>query len=219
MVFASPMEPSKRAFETAGGVARHDTFDLRYGEQYLIDTYLKGRVLDVGCGTGRTTAHIAKTCDVIGIDYAKAMIERARLRHPGLDLRVMDVRALDFPDGTFDAAFFSFNGIDNLYPLEQRLKALAEIKRVLRAGGVFAYVSHTDPIPAPTTLKRLIGRIYTTLFGYKAPYFAHYTGYGFVVNAHLSGETQKKQLRDSGFELLEAFPVKSTEHMYISRAV
>lgn len=63
------------------------------------------RLLDVGCGYGETTAHLAGIgFDVLGIDPSPAAISQARLRHPGLRFAVAS--AEDLPDdlGRFDGA-------------------------------------------------------------------------------------------------------------------
>src|SRR4029453_17445393 len=62
-------------------------------------------VLDLGCGTGELAAKIAGTgATVIGIDSDPAMIEAARQRLPGADLRVAD--AHDFTvEQPVDAVF------------------------------------------------------------------------------------------------------------------
>ena len=118
---------------------------LRTSEEYLIRRYMHPgmRVLDLGCGTGRTTIHVKnRGCDVVGVDLSDAMIRRARERHPGIDFRVGDALALDFPDASFNAVFFSFNGIDNLFPFSERVTVLREMLRVLRPEGILAYSSH-----------------------------------------------------------------------------
>jgi SAM-dependent methyltransferase len=46
-----------------------------------------------------------------------------------------------FPDGTFDFVLFSYNGLDYLSP-QDRLMALAEIKRVGKKGAYFLFSSH-----------------------------------------------------------------------------
>jgi SAM-dependent methyltransferase len=101
------------------------------------------RVLDVGCGAGRTTSVLlARGFEVVAGDILPAMVERARLNCPGARIDVLDAAALPFPAASFDAVLFSFNGLDYLYPFERRVKALREIHRVLRPGGAFVYSSH-----------------------------------------------------------------------------
>jgi len=101
------------------------------------------RVLDVGCGAGRTTTVLLERgYDVAAGDILPAMVERARLNCPAARIEVLDAAALPFPTASFDAVLFSFNGLDYLYPFAQRLKALSEIHRVLRPGGAFVYSSH-----------------------------------------------------------------------------
>jgi SAM-dependent methyltransferase len=104
---------------------------------------LPGRVLDIGCGTGRTTAHLAAMgYEVVAGDYAEEMIIAAKKLHSALEFRILDATNLDLPSGSFDAVLFAWNGIDCIYPYSQRLRALGEIKRVLKAGGIFIYSSH-----------------------------------------------------------------------------
>lgn len=101
------------------------------------------RLLDIGIGAGRSTAHLHTMCrDYVGIDYARSMVARARTRFRQLDLRVMDARDLSaFEECSFDAVVFSFNGIDYMAH-EERLRVLREIHRVLRKGGVFVFSTH-----------------------------------------------------------------------------
>ncbi|MFB7669448.1 class I SAM-dependent methyltransferase [Kitasatospora sp. NPDC056138] len=51
----------------------------------LVQTTGRGQVADVGCGSGRITAHLRGLgVDTFGIDLSPAMIEVARRDHPGL---------------------------------------------------------------------------------------------------------------------------------------
>lgn len=119
---------------------------LRPVEAELVDDYFPAapaRVLDLGCGAGRTTGELARRgYQVTAIDLAPRLLTTARERHPGLDFRLMDATALELDDGSFDAALFSYNGIDCIHPVEQRVRAMAEAYRVLRPGGVFVLSSH-----------------------------------------------------------------------------
>ncbi len=55
-----------------------------------------GPVLDVGCGPGTVTAHLAGLgLDVSGVDLSPRMIEHARRLHPGLAFEVASATALD----------------------------------------------------------------------------------------------------------------------------
>lgn len=100
-------------------------------------------MLDLGCGTGRTTIHIKNLGNhVIGSDISPLMITRAKKLHPNLDFEVQDACVLPYTEDVFDAVVFSFNGLDCIYPEENRVKALKEIFMVLKPGGVFVFSSH-----------------------------------------------------------------------------
>ena len=100
-------------------------------------------VLDLGCGTGRTTTGLAsRGYTTVAIDISAAMISRARELHPNLEFHQMDATDLKFDDASFDAVLFSFNGIDCIYPETSRIRCLHEVFRVLRPGGVFVMSTH-----------------------------------------------------------------------------
>lgn len=102
-------------------------------------------VLDVACGSG-TAALVAarRYCEVTGIDYVPALVERARTRAAAealeVDFRVADAQALPFPDGAFDAVL-SVYGVQ--FVPDQR-KAASELLRVCRPGGRIVLAS---PMP------------------------------------------------------------------------
>ncbi len=128
-------------------------------EQALFTSYadhLSGRVLDLGVGGGRTTAVLAPTAaHYVGIDYVPALIDAARQRCLGVDLRVGDARDLsDFGDESFDAVVFSFNGMDYV-PHEDRAQVLREVRRVLAPGGVFVFSTHNLDVEQPIKAPRL----------------------------------------------------------------
>ncbi|MEU4209480.1 class I SAM-dependent methyltransferase [Streptomyces sp. NPDC026206] len=100
------------------------------------------RILDIGCGPGSITADLAALVprgEVTGLDAAAGILEQARaaVRERGLDnvrFATGDVRALDFPDGSFDVV----HAHQVLQYLDDPVAALREMRRVCRPGGVVA---------------------------------------------------------------------------------
>lgn len=88
------------------------------------------RLLDVACGSGLALRHAgARGAVGAGIDAAAPLIEIARRRNPGADLRVGTMFELPWADEAFDAVT-SINGVWGGCEV-----ALAEAHRVLRPGG------------------------------------------------------------------------------------
>lgn len=117
-------------------------------EEVLIRKYFKpnSTILDIGCGTGRTTIHIQKLgYKVTGIDITSAMINNARgiakLKNLKIDYEMGDVTELKYKNSSFDNAIFSFNGWAMIPGKINRVKALEEIFRVLKPGGYFIFTS------------------------------------------------------------------------------
>jgi len=109
-------------------------------------------VLDVGCGTGPLTRQIydALPADaprrVCGVDAAEAMIAVARKKagaRPGLEFAAALAEELPYPDGSFDRVLSTFFFHHLNYGL--KVKALAEIWRVLRPGGQAAILDVDVP--------------------------------------------------------------------------
>jgi ubiquinone/menaquinone biosynthesis C-methylase UbiE len=134
-------------FEMSERVADYLGEGLWHPEELLIDKYFPkppAAVLDLGCGTGRTTVGLAaRGYRVVGVDLSESMIARARAMHPDLDFRVMDASRLAFDPESFDAAMFSFNGMDLIYPINSRIACLVGIARVLRPRGGFVSSTHS----------------------------------------------------------------------------
>jgi demethylmenaquinone methyltransferase / 2-methoxy-6-polyprenyl-1,4-benzoquinol methylase len=101
------------------------------------------RVLDGACGTGDfALADLrAGAREVVGVDFAPRMLERARRKSAAVEWVQADLLALPFADGSFDAATVGF-GVRNLVELERGLR---ELRRVLRPGGRLAVLEITRP--------------------------------------------------------------------------
>ncbi|HEY2529000.1 MAG TPA: class I SAM-dependent methyltransferase [Xanthobacteraceae bacterium] len=120
---------------------------------------LAGRILDAGVGTGRNFPFYPRESRVVGVDLSPAMLARARRRASlaaaSVELKVMDVTALEFPDGTFDAAVATF--LFCVLPDELQLKALRELGRVVRPGGVIRMLEYVRPQGA---IRRIVARLW-----------------------------------------------------------
>ena len=90
---------------------------------------------DLGCGTGQVSAALAPfVARVVAVDASAAMLQAARRRLGGLqniDLRRGELEALPIDDGRLDAATLMLV----LHHVPEPEQALAEVGRVLKAGG------------------------------------------------------------------------------------
>jgi SAM-dependent methyltransferase len=100
------------------------------------------RVLELGCGAGRLATYLRPLTDhYLGLDCSEHMIAYCRQKLAGLSFVRGDMRELPFAAGSFDAVFAVFNLFDAV-DQEDRLKVLAETRRVLRPGGLLVFSSH-----------------------------------------------------------------------------
>ncbi len=102
-----------------------------------------GRVLEIGCGQGAGVREIVRrfrprAVDAFDLDEAQVERARARLAAPlGAELRlwVGDAERIDAPDASYDAVF----ELTIFHHVPGWRRALAEVRRVLRPGGVFLF--------------------------------------------------------------------------------
>jgi ubiquinone/menaquinone biosynthesis C-methylase UbiE len=178
---------------------------LTESENRVISAYFgtSGSVLDIGCGTGRTTVPLSlRGFDTIGIDVSPEMIEFAKKKHPAIDYRVMNACRLDFDDETFEYAFFSFNGLDCIYPKAKRLLCLNEVHRVLKKDGIFAFTSH-NALCLPIN-RILLGIVKLNLFNLRlfTSYRLELSPTGPLLLYYGIPFAEKKNLEKSGFDIL-----------------
>ena len=104
---------------------------------------MHGKILFVAVGTGQDIGFFPPGRDIVGIDISPRMLLRAHARagkYPGsLDLRVMDVHALEFSEHSFDQVVTSctFCSVPN------PVAGLTALRRVLKAGGMLYMFEHT----------------------------------------------------------------------------
>lgn len=103
-----------------------------------------GPVLELGAGTGRVTAPLAKAVSarVVGIDRSAAMLARgrARLRRArarNVSLVRGDIRHLPFASGAFDTVIAPYGILQSLLRDRDLKATLSAVAAVLPRGGVF----------------------------------------------------------------------------------
>lgn len=138
---------NREIYETADVVAHYAALDyLTPCERLLFDTYIpqKASILDLGVGGGRTTPYLAaKASKYVGVDNAPAMVRACQQKFPGLEFATADAADLrTFPQSSFDAVIFAFNGIDYVLPVQCRRECFAQVHRVMKEGAVFIFSSH-----------------------------------------------------------------------------
>lgn len=119
-----------------------------------------GRVLEIAVGTGRNLRHYPAGVELTGVEFSPAMLEIARARAQrlgvGVDLRVGDAQALEFPEASFDTVVCTLA----LCTIPDDRTAVAEMTRVLRPGGRLLLLEH---VRSPVAAVRLAQRLFDPL--------------------------------------------------------
>lgn len=154
-----------------GGVIAADDDDfldhslhLRWALDALGET--RGDVVEVGCGSGRFIASVQAARPDLrchGVDLSQTAIAQAQARKGAVSFSVSTAEALPFADGSLGAVLM----IDVLEHLPSLAVGLAEVRRVLKPGGVFHLVFPCEGHPLT-----LVGRL-PFLRGFKAKHAGH----------------------------------------------
>lgn len=200
---------------------------LQSCEKYVFLKYLQPAIdiLDLGVGGGRTTPCLSSdNRRYVGVDYSNAMTEICRTKFPELPFHTLDASDLSyFESESFDSIVFSFNGIDYLFPDEQRMKCLREINRLLSPKSLFIFSVHNAraaiayPQLHAIDFSRAVWRILRSivksalLFSRQIRRKAFYSGTGYVIDPTHGGllthtstpHLVEEELAEAGFVLLE----------------
>lgn len=104
----------------------------------------KGKVLEVGVGTGLSLPEYKPHLEITGIDLAPEMLQKARERVKAEGLKnvaglyEMDAGNLEFPDASFDTAVAMY--VITVVPDPERV--MRELARVVKPGGQVLLVNH-----------------------------------------------------------------------------
>ena len=103
---------------------------------------LKGKVLEVGVGTGKNIEHYPPNIDITAIDFSEKMLKKAYEKAVKFDKKVklinMDAQNMNFPDNTFDVIFTTCV----FCSVPDPILGLKELRRVCKPNGKIIMVEH-----------------------------------------------------------------------------
>jgi len=108
----------------------------------IMKKYLKGKILDIGCGIGNHLSRIDYSEERFGIDISELAIKMASKKCPDCNFMNGSIYNMPYGDNFFDSAY----SIDVIEHLKQPHKMLCEAKRVLRPGGFLIIQTPNYPI-------------------------------------------------------------------------
>lgn len=113
-------------------------------QRALIVPQARGRVLEVGIGTGLNMRHYDKSrvTQIVGLDPGLELqpLARQRIAHAGLPVELVGLSAetIPLPDASFDTVLITYT----LCTIPDALAALREMRRVLKPTGRLLYCEH-----------------------------------------------------------------------------
>ncbi len=114
--------------------------------------HMQGKVLFVAVGTGQDIPFFPPGRDIVGIDISPRMLAKARERAAdyvgSLELRLMDIHALEFFDHSFDQVVTSCT----FCSVPDPVAGLIALRRVLKPGGELYMFEHTGSHVFPFNL-------------------------------------------------------------------
>ena len=177
--------------------------DLRFCDRHFPTP---GRLIDLGCGTGRLLVHFARRgFRCLGVDLSDAMLDvvREKAGREGLSIDLLKANLVELdgvPAGGFDYAACVFSTLGMVRGAVNRRAFLGHVRRILKPGGVFVLHAHNaryrlgrglgrrGPEPGDRTMPQVRGGAELTIH--------HYT------RGELVGE-----LAAAGFRVREIKPV------------
>lgn len=118
-------------------LSRHGRVEYEISMKYLLDYIKPGdKIVDIGAGTGRYSIPLYEMgYDVTALEYVQHNLGRLKAKQPEIKAYKGDARKLKrFENDSFDITIL-FGPMYHLLTEEDRLKALAEAKRVTKSGG------------------------------------------------------------------------------------
>ena len=179
-------------------------YNLRYRSIFtkeleeLAGRWRGGKLLNVGCGHGADFVPFRQGFELYGIDISGKMLELAGKYAEKYNLKAnltqADAREMPFADNFFDDAIAvaTFHHIEGE---EERLKALRELKRVLKPGGE-AFITVWNKWQPRFWFTRKDVQIPWKMKGKKLYRYYHLFSYGEL----------EKLLKRAGFKVVKSYP-------------
>jgi SAM-dependent methyltransferase len=195
------------------------SIDLRFTERHFDHP---GRLIDLGCGTGRLLIPFAKRhYQVLGVDLSEGMLKAARDRASAACVAVALAKANlvelgGVAAGAFDWAACLFSTLGMITGKGNRRQFLGHVRRLLRPGGKFVLHVHNywfnfrDRQGRRWLARDLIRSAFGGDHGGDRPMPAHH-GIGGLALHHFSRREAVGLLRNAGFRVLEVVPVSLRE--------
>jgi SAM-dependent methyltransferase len=164
-----------------------------------------GRLIDLGCGTGRLCEHFAaRGFSCVGVDLSEAMLQQARTRPSGNRVQWIRANLMELTgkvEAHFDYAACLFSTWGMVRGAEHRAKVLQQVDEVLRPGGRFVLHVHN---------RGYYGLGFQTLFRGDLTRPQAYGGAPLTLH-HFRRSEVLTQLDRAGFAILEVEPVGPTQ--------
>jgi SAM-dependent methyltransferase len=159
-----------------------------------------GRIIDLGCGTGRLAAAFAERGDeYLGVDLSSEMLAVAEVKHTRSNVRFLAANLVQLPElEPFDYAACLFSTLGMVRGVAERQRVLDGVARVLKPRGRFVLHVHNRWFAA-LGWKRFLTADHTMAQAYGgAPLTLH----------HFSLREVRRMLRTAGFAIVDETPVR-----------
>lgn len=162
-----------------------------------------GRLIDLGCGTGRLAIHFAKKgFDCVGVDLSEEMLKQARINAGEIAVRFQtgNLTAMpEFESESFDYAACLFSTFGMIRGEDNRKAALGEFSRILKPGGRLVLHAHNRYFTRGLGLKGFFSGDVTMRQAY---------GGAPLTIRHFGQEEMENLLSKAGFRVTKVDPVR-----------
>lgn len=167
----------------------------------LIGRLQPSQVLELACGTGRLTSHLAAelpaSSAIIATDVNSAMIDCARINHPLIShvhWDIVDAMELPYGAGQFNCVAAQFG----VMFYKDKVKAFKETFRVLKKGGTFIFSAWDRLEKNPVTA--MVQEVAAEFFPVDTPAFFH------IPHSYYDENVIKNDLNQAGFDKITITP-------------